>query len=353
MSRLILELDHIEWDQRSTSEILAEITATRPLWLRVANFYQRTLEILDRLPPSQLVLWRVEYWGRDKRFPQVPSSDGVDLISYANQLMDLGHRIVPYTYLAWNRQYLIDLVPPLAGRPFHLLPVAQKPTAPVPDRAAVRDALELPRDAFVYGVGGLNHPAKRIEEVIAAFVRSCPEQERWLLVSLIDEDCQTADDIAAQWTNWLAPADLSRVRIRVGQYGQWEWMCEFYRAVDVLMVNSLCESWCRMVSEALGFATALLVRRAPCASNHVAPDAVLVDDFENLSKASFEAAIGEAQRRAKALQQYVQDNFALPVVREMCLRLMRSNTPPHDHAVFDRLTVDHDQLALLDSAIVY
>lgn len=127
--RLILGLDQVQWDPRTLDSIVAEIERERPLWLRVANFFDRTLELLRNVRTPQLVLWKLEFWGTDTSYDKVPASPGVDPARFTEEMLALGHRVVPYTFVEWNRPHLIDLAPALGHVGVHVLPLAQK--APV------------------------------------------------------------------------------------------------------------------------------------------------------------------------------------------------------------------------------
>lgn len=71
---LVRELDHIEWEERTDSEVAAELLRDRPLWIRISNFYWRNISLLRLLPPGQLILWKLEHWGADTPFERVPAS---------------------------------------------------------------------------------------------------------------------------------------------------------------------------------------------------------------------------------------------------------------------------------------
>lgn len=351
---LLAGLDHVEWDAREVAEIAAAIRRERPLWLRAANFFSRTLELLRLLDRPRLVLWKLEFWGMDTPFDKVPASPGVDPAGYAEELLSLGHHVVPYAFNTWNRERLVAMVPALERRSPALLPVAQKPAVASQSRGAVRRRLGLGREDVLVGAGGLWHPAKGIEEIVRAFLRTWPDPRAHLLCSLVVEDEEdTAAAVRRRWADAFGEAGLDRVHVRVGPYGQWPWMCAFYRAIDVMLVNSVSDSWGRMVSEALGFGVPTLVRRADCATNHIAPGVVLVDGFDDLGAPVFAAAVRAARARASALAGYVAGHYGVEVVRGRWLALLRAETPPHRRAVFDRAVADPASRRVVDELIVY
>ncbi|WP_139238463.1 glycosyltransferase family 4 protein [Streptomyces aidingensis] len=335
-------------------EIVQEIDRVRPVWLRVANFFGRTLEVLRRLNGPRLVVWKLEFWGTDTPYDQVPASAGVDPAAYAEELFGLGHHVVPYTFNEWGRDRLSALVPGLKRRPVGLLPIAQKEALGGDGRDALRRRLGIPVEAVLYGCGGLLHPAKGIEEVVGRFLNGLPGEEAHLLCALVVEDEEDTEDvIRRRWEGRFGRAGMDRVHLRTGLYGDWEWMCAFYRAIDVMLVNSLSDSWGRMVSEPLGFHVPTLVRRADCGTNHIAPGVVLVDDFAGLSASEFAAAVRGARTRAPRLAAYVAEHYGLPVVRQRWVEFLRARTPPERRAAFEQGASDPGALAALDDLVVH
>src|SRR5690606_37257837 len=129
---------------------------------------------------------------------------------------------------------------------------------------SLRRQLGVAPEALLVGCGGLLHPAKGIEELVERFVRGLPEPTAHLLCALVIEDEEDTETvIRRRWEKRFRPAaGMDRVHLRTGLYGDWEWMCAFYRAIDVMLVNSVSDSWGRMVSEPVGFGVPTLVRRA-------------------------------------------------------------------------------------------
>jgi glycosyltransferase involved in cell wall biosynthesis len=355
VNTLIQPLDHIEWDTRDLDEVARMSEAA--LWLRCANFFDRSLDLLRTLEAPRLVLWRLEFWGTDTPFDQFPTSAGVDPARYAEEMLGLGHRVVPYTYTEWNRRHLVDRIPALANLQIHVLPIAKKPPAPVKP-GTVRRQFGIPPADTVFGTGGLLHPAKGIDEIVGGFLRSRGDTRTHLLCSVIPDEAETtADDIRRTWRRSYGDVGMEvgmeRVHIRVGDYGEWPWMCAFYEAVDVLLVNSVSDSWGRMVSEASGAGVPVLVRRTGCSTNHIAPGITLVDGFHDLDAPAFAQAMAVARVRAPGLAAYVQRRYSTPIVRRLFLKLLQEKTPYALRRHFDDLAHDPASLACLDGMVVY
>lgn len=348
---LVRALDHVEWDPRSLEEI--EGFARRPLWVRIANFFTRSLELLRVLEPPRLVVWKLEFWGTDTPYDRFPASPGVDPAAYARELLDLGHHVVPYTYTEWNRRHLLAEVQALAQNHVHVLPVAQKPPVAVAPGAA-RRRFGIAGVDVVLGAGGLLHPAKGIEEIVDTFLCSSRDPRTHLLCSVVPDDTgETTEDIRHTWERAYGTGGMERLHVRAGSYGEWPWMCAFYQALDVMLVNSVSDSWGRMVSEAVGFGVPVLVRRAGCATNYVVPGLTLVEGFGDLGTPAFGAAVRMAKTRAPQLAAYVRQHYSLPRVRRMWLDLLRAETPPVLRPRFDHLAEDAASRACLDDMIVF
>jgi hypothetical protein len=108
-----------------------------------------------------------------------------------------------------------------------------------------------------------------------------------------------------------------------------------------------------MVSEPLDFGVPVLVRRAPCASNHVVPGVVIVDGFDDLDGDRFRSAVAAARGRVGELRRHAQEHHGLAVVRELTLRTLRAATPISLRQDFDRLAQSADEITQLDEAAVY
>lgn len=347
---LAREFDHIEWDSRPDGVIAAGIRAERPMWVRVANFFERNLSLLRLLPPGQLVLWKLEHWGSDTTFDRVPSSPGTCTESYTNDLLAMGHHVVPYTFTARNRELLASDIPTLGKVDMAVLPVAQKSAASGAD-GVLRSALGVRNGDVLMGAGGLLHPAKGIDEIAQWFISSCDDPRLHLVCRVIPDDESTTSGVIRRRWEESAGASSSRFHVHVGEYGQWEQMCSFYSGIDAMLVNSVSDSWGRMVSEAIGFGVPTIVRRADCATNHIAPDVVLVDNFADLTLADVERLLGLARDRAPTLADYVDRNYQIPVVRDRALTLMRISTPPEWWGRFDELAHQDESTRILDEMI--
>nr|MDT0666155.1 hypothetical protein [Micromonospora sp. DSM 115978] len=184
--------------------------------------------------------------------------------------------------------------------------------------------------------------------------RTCHDHDCWMLASVVvDDDALDANTLWARWSAQFADVDMRRVRLRVARHGDWAWMCEFYRAVDVVLVDAVSASRGRSVAEPLGFGVPVVARRAACATNTVAPGVVLLDRFDDFGAHHFLAAVAEAKRRAPGLRHFVHRQQSIPAVRERFRRLMRRATAPHLLPLFDAYTSDPAQLVALDELIVY
>jgi glycosyltransferase involved in cell wall biosynthesis len=345
---LLLELDHVGYGERPLDEIVALVSRQQPLWIRVANFFTPTFELLQALPRPTLVYWKLEFWGTD--LDQFPRSDGVDPARFAEAVLRLGHHVVPYTFNEWNRAHIVSRIPVLAAHGLRVQPIAQKPLVP---ETAARDALRArfgaTPDDTVFGVGGLLHPAKRIEEVVAAFLRAPDDDRKRLLVQVIAD--QTAVELVDTWqARYGRRAGLT---VRTGDYGRWQAMAEFYRAIDCLLVNSRSESWGRMVTEAIGYGVPVVVQRAECATNHIVPGLVIVDDVTDWTGPERARAVARAQAQAETLAAFVERHYATPVVRRRCLEILRAATPPGRLAEFDALCTDAVELRAVDASLTF
>ncbi|MFF9003577.1 hypothetical protein ACF1GW_38340 [Streptomyces achromogenes] len=349
---LALEFDQCVQDSRSDEEIAAGIVRESPLWLRISNFFQRHLSVLRHLPPGQLILWKIEHWGNSTTFDRVPASPDAIPGAYTKELLDLGHRIHPYTFTERNVSLLHEDIPLLGELDFGIVPVAQKVPVEGVSRATIRDRLNLDAADTLLGVGGMLHPAKGIDEIAVWFLRNVPDPRTHLLCCVIPfEGDETEEMVRQRWERAAGVDSSDRIHIHVGKYRQWEWMCSFYQAIDVMLVNSVSDSWGRMLSEALGFGVPTLARRAECATNDIVPDLLLVDGFADLSQEQFHTLVDDARERAPGIAQYVNTHYSVPVVEKKFLEMLRVRTPSEELAEFDRLAADPHSRRLVQSMI--
>ncbi|ATL69934.1 glycosyltransferase family protein [Nocardia terpenica] len=336
---LALEFDQFGWDVRTDEEIAKSIVEESPLWLRISNCFERHLSLLRHLPPGQLILWKLEHWGNSTTFDRVPVSPDTNPQSYTKELLSLGHRIYPYTFTERNRDLLHHDIPQLCDLDFGIVPLAQKAPVEGVSRTTLRNRLNLDSADTLLGAGGMLHPTKGIDEIAVWFLRNVQDPRTHLLCCVIPfEDGVTEDQIRRRWEQTAGVESSHRLHIHIGAYRQWEWMCSFYQAVDVMLVNSVSDSWGRMLSEAVGFGVPTLTRRAECATNDIVPDLVLVNDFANLSYGEFCALVDDARDRAPRLARFVGKHYAGPVVAEAFLEMLRARTPSELWAEFDRLS---------------
>jgi len=326
------------------------IAAADPYSLRVANFFTENLELLKALDSPRTVLWKMEFWGTETGGEQLPRSDGVDANAYVREMMATGHDIVPYTFTAWGRERLVSVAPTLGDHVVELLPVAQRPPTPHGQRFTLPGAAD-PGSVPLVGCGGLLHPAKGIEEVVAGFLDAYPDERAHLVCALVVEDDLTPADVLRRWSREFGGRDLRRVHVRTGPYGDWAWMCDLYRSVDVMLVGSRSDSWGRMVSEPLGFGVPTVVRRADCGTNHLVPDLTLVDTFDSLAMDDFAAAVRQARAAAPRLAEFVRTQYALPRVRQLFVDILARRLPEAVRGDFLRHAERH--ASDLDDLVVY
>lgn len=324
----IYGIDHIEWNPEPIAEVAREIEAADPYCIRAANFFTRTLDLLGALSEPRVVLWKMEFWGTDTPYEKVPRSENIDPDTYVKEIMASGHHVIPYTFNTWGRDRLYSVAPSLRDHTVELLPIAQKPPGARDHTIDLRSGIGIDRDCQLVGCGGLLHPAKGIEGVVESFLASYPDPHAHLMCALvIEEDEETAQDVLRRWSQEFGESVLRRVHVRTGPYGDWGWMCEFYRAIDVMLVNSLSDSWGRMVAEPLGLGVPTIVRRADCGTNHIAPGVTFVDSFAGLDAGSFASAIRQAQASAPQLSDYVRSRYALPLLRERFIDTLSRHIP--------------------------
>ena len=193
-SLLALDLGQVEWDDRSNEELVSRVFAAAPLWLRIANFYQRSISVLKLLPPGQLVSWKLEHWGAQTPFERIPRSPNVQLPRYVEELSALGHTVRPYTFTARNRELLLNDIPALQDFSMDVVPIAQRPSGGGNTRATVRKELGLGRSDTLLGAGGLLHPAKGIDEIAEWFLRNVEDTAVQLICRVItDRDNDTEE----------------------------------------------------------------------------------------------------------------------------------------------------------------
>ncbi|MGH3168760.1 MAG: hypothetical protein ACRDN0_23125 [Trebonia sp.] len=302
----------------------------------------------------QVVLWKMEFWGTDTPYEQLPRSAGIDPDLYVKQIFATVHRIIPYTFNPWGRDRLRAAAPALREHNVELLPVAQKNPVDGRGDAGVRHSIGLNETQALVGCGGLLHPAKGIEEIVQSFLADFPDPDAHLLCSLvIEEDEETAADVLRRWVRRFGEDVARRVHVRTGQYGDWQRMCDFYRSVDLMLVNSVSDSWGRMVSEPLGAGVPTIVRRADCGTNHIAPGVVLVDTFQGLGTEGFSVAVRQARAARHQLAEFVNTRYSLPRVRKQLLGILRRHMPDDRLADFDRQVSQPELTSALDEFTVY
>lgn len=341
--------DHVEWENQETLEAIAShVRQDRPLWLRVANFYEGNLAFLRLLPPNQLVLWKIEHWGSDTTHDRIPASPSMDFPAYIKRIQSLGHSIHPYTFTERNRELLYGDVPELRDMGLDILPVAQKePIEQLGARQQIRDRLGIGPSDTLIGAGGLLHPTKGIDEIVTWFLNTVTLPNIHLFCSVVDEDEQSEADVRLRWEQMAGVSSSERLHFRLGAYGEWDWMCKFYQTVDVMLVNSISDSWGRMVSEPVGLGIPTIVRRADCATNHIMPRTTLVDSYASLTMADFDELLRSARDLVPSSADYVSRHYALPVVKGRFLEILQCHTPVEHVPALHQLASEPRSAALV------
>ena len=230
-----------------------------------------------------------------------------------------------------------------------ILAIAQKSDVGQPDRAAVRSEFGVDSECTLLGTGGLLHPGKGLDDIVSWFLCKVHDPSIHLLCSVVPgEDGETERSVRQRWEKLAGTTSSPRLHIHMGDYGEWDWMCSFYRAIDVMLINSVSDSWGRMVSEAVGFRVPTLVRRAHCATNHIFPDIALVNEFADLSLDEFESAVRKARENASFLCEYAHRFYGCSVVRDQLIDLLRTLTPSDRLGEFSRISQQPRSLDLLD-----
>ncbi|WP_433655061.1 hypothetical protein ACQPW1_29565 [Nocardia sp. CA-128927] len=338
--RLASSYDDLEWNRRTDQEIYLEIQRQRPMWLRIGNFYRRNLSLLRMLPPGQLVLWKLEHFGDDAaNAVRMLISSGLQPESFVAELFASGHTIVPYTFTTTGRDNLVRDVPLLRTMDIQILPLAHNMLIRRAGRTELRASLGLGEDDILVGAGGRLFPEKGIDEIATWFLRQ--RIDAHLLCSAIPaDDRQSVESVRIDWQTRSGTSDSARLHLRFGHYDQPDWMSSFYAAIDVMLVNSMTDSWGRMASEAITLGVPAIVRRADCGTNELAPNVVLVNGFEQLSTAEFAAAFDQARKRASRLQEYMAAHYDISVVRRQFHELLREYVPASHRAEFIDLAAE-------------
>ncbi|MFB6719238.1 hypothetical protein ACFCV3_03720 [Kribbella sp. NPDC056345] len=311
----ILNLDLLCHDRRPFSELAALVLEYDPLILRLGNFFKCNVDLLERLPPRTKVVWKLEYFGKDAGLHQIWSSFGSDPSALVRDMNSTGHEIISYAYSDWNRAGLRELVPELQNVPVGTLPLALKPrSAHAVPALEVRTEYDIPHDAIAFGVGGTRQHLKGMEEVVAAFAETATE-DQFLLCTVLGQGGETAADVYASWRRRMPGRGLDRVRVRVGKRDEWDWMCGFYAAVDLVLVNSELDSWGRMVAEPLSLGTPVVVRESTSGTNQILDSLVRVRSFSDFGGEEFLDAAERARQSAASLAEQSWQRYSPDLVR--------------------------------------
>ena len=129
-------------------------------------------------------------------------------------------------------------------------------------------------------------------------------------------------------------------------------MQSFYQSVDVVVVNSISDSWGRIITEAAGLGTPVLIRRGECGADQVLPGAALIPAISDLTTGDFLERLAAARGFAPVAQAYVNENYSAARVRETWLNNLRALTPKEQCCEFDSL-VEKNALGDLDHMIFW
>lgn len=352
---LIWSLDNFQWDSRAIAQVTSDIRWHRPTWIRIANFYPRIVELLTELADLRLnVLWKQEFWGYDTAGSTVPAAPGIDPVQYADDIAATGHNIVPYTFNAWNHLQISKLIPD--QRRLRILPVAAKPArGPAADlRRVTRDDFGIPPDATLFGVGGLLDPEKGIEQLVGTFLATNADEDEHLLCALVVEWEDDYDAILTRWRTRFGDAGAwGRLHIHVGGYGDWQWMSEFYAACDYVLVNSRRDSAPRIVSEPVSLGVPTIAVAAECGTNHLVPDLVIVNRFDDFTAPGFRRALGQSRENVSSLARQHRSGHCLDAVRGKYLSLLTANANAVDVQDVRAASRDPASLAILDELAAF
>lgn len=350
-SPLLLELDCLSWGIE-TDRLLEEcgrlVEEIKPLWVRVANWSQPTIDFL-KLLRGQRVLWKVEYTGHGAFEPR--SNGRCWAQDVADQMLDLDVQLVVYTFDRWNVERIRRYVPALRSIRIDIVPVAQKSPLSTPSRAEARAALGFAPEHVVLGVGGvLGVPFKGIEELVDGFLATCMDPQSRLLAQVIPNPLSATKQ--ATWRSRDAIND-HRLVVRLGRYKDWEGATFFYQALDFFLVNSTGESWCRMLAEAVGYSIPSIAVRADSATNRIVPGVALVDQLTDFRDPSLAVAMQHARSNADSLKRQVLSRYSLYLVRRAFLTLLRQHTPEPTRARLDMLASDEEVVRRIDASLVH
>ena len=323
----------LEEESRTDSEVRDRILREDPMWLAIGQFNERNLLILDGLPKTIHLCWKLEYMGPDYD-PLL--TGGANAEDYTRKILTSGHLVTVCSFNEWNRDNLLRELPLLKAVDFRLQPIALKEDPGPVDRPAFRRRYGVREGEFLLGAAAVYHEAKGIDE-LARWLLSLPPEKSWKVVFSLITD-REPEEIKAGWgARFGASPCLERLHVRKGDYCQWEWMASFYRSIDLMLVNSCSDSWGRVVTEAAGLGTPVLVRRSSCGTNHVMPSLVLIDDLSALSYDSLVASLEQGRARAPKLLAYSQRCFARDAIRQRWLRNLQASTPRPQQKEFARL----------------
>lgn len=333
MACLLRAATNLEEEFRTDRELQEWILASRPMWLTINQFNERVFGILDGLPSEIHIYWKIEYMGESCSPFHVRATNPR---SFVRRLLSCGHRVACYSFNEWNRDHILGELPDLNTVDFRIQPIAIKEASIGIDREKFRRSFGVDKDDLLMGVAGLYDEVKGIDE-LAGWLLSLPPEKNWKAIFSLITDLEP-EEIQAGWRAQFGDAPCFwRIKIRKGDYRQWDWMAQFYRSVDVILVNSRSDSWGRVVTEPIGLGTPVLVRRAECGTNYALPGLTIVEDFSSMNFGKFMEAFDFARRRASRLLEYTRENYSREVVRETWIRNLRASTPLSQHAEFDRL----------------
>jgi glycosyltransferase involved in cell wall biosynthesis len=335
---LIASCLEVQEDPRTLAAISEDLAQKAPLWIAIANFQPRALELLEALPRPYNIYWRIEFMGARAR--PFLSSATVDPANFATRVMALGHHVIAYSFNDWNRVNTIERLPALRGAPFEVQPIAQKPVPrDAPELAFDKASLGVAARTPLIGAAGVHEPGKCIDEVAYWILEHASHAQPLAgLFFLITDD--HPDDVIATWRSHVGSNEHAQLFVRRGDYKEWAAMQAFYQAVDVVVINSISDSWGRIVSEAAGAGTPVLIRQGDCGADKILPGAQLFDALHAMSAQDFMQRARLASAFAPSAKAYVDEHYGAAQVKTAWLSNLASRTPPDQRRHLERLIAE-------------
>lgn len=332
---ILFSLDNVSDDPRPNELIVAAISRADPIWVLVSNFEKRTLEVLTALSRPMALYWKVEYMGGG--FTPFPADADIDHLAYFDRLLELAERVALYTFNKWNLVNILSAFPKLRTVDSYTQPVAQKPTIHGVDVNDIRQQYYLGSQDMLLGSAGVFHQGKGFDELVQMVISLELQNDIHFLFSLITD--LPSQEVKSRWRRRYGESSWwENIHVRQGSYKEWAWMCSFYQSISALLVNSRSDSWGRVVSEAIGHKTPVIVRRDDdCGTNHICDGLTMVDSFHDLSLPSLKRLVKSAERQTERLAAYVDRHYDPDLVIRTLIANLRTSTPLRQLPTFDQL----------------